>query len=34
MIEQLRAGPPSARVDGVEVRREPPRGAESFRITG
>ena len=34
MIEHLRQGPPSARVDGVDVRKEAPRGAASFRITG
>ena len=34
MIEQLRAGPPRARADGHAARRAPPRGAESFRITG
>ena len=34
MLEHLREGPPSASVDGVDVRRETPRGAESFRVTG
>lgn len=34
MIEHLRRGPSSARVDGLDVRREEPRGADSFRITG
>lgn len=34
MIEHLREGPVSARVDGVDVRRETPRGADSFRISG
>ncbi|WP_394215210.1 acylphosphatase [Brachybacterium vulturis] len=34
MIDQLRRGPSSARVDGIDVRREVPRGVTSFRITG
>ena len=34
MIEHLRQGPSSARVDGIDVRREAPRGADSFRVTG
>ncbi|ATG51446.1 acylphosphatase [Brachybacterium vulturis] len=34
MIAQLRRGPSGARVDGVDVRREDPRGVASFRITG
>lgn len=34
MIEHLRQGPASARVDGVDVRRQSPRGASSFRVTG
>ncbi|GAA4523918.1 acylphosphatase [Brachybacterium paraconglomeratum] len=34
MIEHLRQGPTSARVDGIDVRREAARGAVSFRITG
>ena len=34
MIEHLRRGPSSARVDGVDVRREEPSGARSFRVTG
>ncbi len=34
MIEQLRRGPAGARVSGVDVRQEEPRGARSFRITG
>lgn len=34
MIEHLRQGPPAAQVDGVDVRRETPRGASSFRVTG
>lgn len=34
MIEHLRRGPVSARVDGVNVRREELRGANGFRITG
>lgn len=33
MIEHLRQGPSSARVDGIDVRRETPRGADSFRVT-
>ncbi|MDN5820505.1 MAG: acylphosphatase, partial [Brachybacterium sp.] len=34
MIDHLRRGPSSARVDGIDVRREAPRGAGPFRITG
>src|SRR5699024_7991135 len=34
MIEQLRRGPAGARVDGVDVRQEEPRGARSLRSTG
>ena len=34
MIEHLRKGPASARVEGVDVRRETPRGTSGFRITG
>lgn len=34
MIEHLRQGPSSAQVDGIDVRREAPRGADSFRVTG
>lgn len=34
MIAHLRSGPSSARVDGIDVRREEPRGARTFRITG
>ena len=34
MIAHLRRGPSSARVDGVDVRRDAPRGAGPFRITG
>lgn len=34
MIDHLRSGPGSARVDGIDVRREPPRGLEGFRVTG
>lgn len=32
MIAHLREGPSSARVDGIDVRRGTPRGADSFRI--
>ncbi|MGH8878544.1 MAG: acylphosphatase [Stackebrandtia sp.] len=31
---ELRAGPPSARVDEVDTRVETPSGARDFRITG
>lgn len=34
MIEHLREGPASARVESVDVRLEAPRGTEGFRITG
>ena len=34
MIDHLRRGPSSARIDGVDVRRDAPRGAGSFRISG
>ncbi|WP_227873219.1 acylphosphatase [Brachybacterium ginsengisoli] len=34
MVEHLRRGPASARVDGLDVRRDRPRGADGFRITG
>ena len=34
MLDHLRHGPPSARVDGIDVRREAPRGAREFRISG
>jgi acylphosphatase len=34
MLDHLRQGPPSARVDGIDVRRETPRGATGFRISG
>jgi len=34
MIEHLRQGPAGARVEGIDVRRETPRGADSFRVTG
>ncbi|MGP9538790.1 acylphosphatase [Brachybacterium sp. AOP43-C2-M15] len=34
MIEHLREGPGSASVEGIDVRREPPRGAASFRVAG
>ena len=33
MIAHLRRGPASARVDGIDVRRETPRGEELFRVT-
>lgn len=33
MVEHLRQGPPSARVDGIDVRRDEPRGATGFRIS-
>lgn len=34
MLEYLRAGPSAAKVEGIDVRREAPRGAEGFRVTG
>lgn len=34
MLEHLRTGPSAAQVEGIDVRRETPRGAERFRITG
>lgn len=34
MLEALRQGPSSARVESVEARPEAPRGAGTFRITG
>ena len=34
MLDHLRQGPPGARVDGIDVRRETPRGARGFRISG
>lgn len=34
MLEHLRTGPPVAQVEGIDVRREAPRGAEGFRVTG
>ena len=34
MLDHLRQGPPGARVDGIDVRREAPRGAREFRISG
>lgn len=34
MIAHLRHGPSSARVDGIDVRRDAPRGAGPFRISG
>ena len=34
MLEHLRHGPPSARVDGIDVRREGLRGASGFSISG
>lgn len=33
MLEHLRSGPPAAHVEGIDVRREEPHGAEGFRIT-
>ena len=33
MLDHLRHGPPSARVDGIDVRRDEPRGATDFRIS-
>jgi acylphosphatase len=33
MVAWCREGPPSARVDRVEVREEPPTGETGFRIT-
>ena len=33
MLDHLRQGPPSARVDGIDVRRDEPRGATDFRIS-
>ncbi|HEC77388.1 MAG TPA: acylphosphatase [Thermoplasmatales archaeon] len=32
MIEWCRHGPPLARVDGIEVKYEKPKGEKSFRI--
>lgn len=34
MIEWLRSGPPSARVDGVTLRDEQPQDATGFRVVG
>lgn len=34
MVEHLRQGPSSARVEDVEVHRESPRGVSGFRVTG
>lgn len=34
MLDWLAQGPPSARVEKVEHREEPPRGARGFRIAG
>ena len=34
MLEHLRTGPPAAQVEGIDVRREAPRGTEGFRVTG
>ncbi|MEO2096719.1 MAG: acylphosphatase [Brachybacterium sp.] len=34
MLDHLRQGPSSARVDGIDVRRETPRGRTGFRISG
>ena len=33
MLDHLRHGPPSARVGGIDVRRDEPRGATDFRIS-
>lgn len=33
MVDWLRSGPSSARVDDLDVRQEHPRGAEDFRVT-
>ena len=33
MLDHRRQGPPSARVDGIDVRRDEPRGATDFRIS-
>lgn len=33
MVAWLRTGPSSARVDGVDVRREAPQGPEGFRVS-
>ena len=33
MLDHRRHGPPSARVDGIDVRRDEPRGATDFRIS-
>ena len=33
MLDHLRHGPPSARVDGIDVRRDEPRGATDSRIS-
>lgn len=34
MLDHLRQGPSSARVDGIDVHRETPRGRTGFRISG
>jgi acylphosphatase len=34
LVTWCRAGPPSARVDAIEVTDEPPEGLTTFRITG
>ncbi|MFC0672932.1 acylphosphatase [Brachybacterium hainanense] len=34
MLEHLASGPPSARVDSLDVREGAPRGATGFTITG
>ena len=33
MVAWLRTGPPSAQVDGVDIRREEPQGPEGFRVS-
>lgn len=34
MLAHLREGPPWAAVDGIDVRRDAPRGTDGFRISG
>ena len=33
MLEHLRQGPSSAQVEGIDIRRQNPRGVHGFRIT-
>lgn len=33
MVAWLRTGPPSAQVDGVDIRRKEPQGQEGFRVS-